>query len=151
MGPWGNLFVPFAIYNNWQGITKFFDKLWDDITSIFDSAWQLIKPIIDKIKGAISWITGSGIGDTLKGWGGGLLRSVGLGGDGAAAPAAGVPAQAQSIVQQAAGVQSAGRVEGQVGVDIHMSGNVPEGTTMTTRQRGQVRATGDVGQSMVPA
>lgn len=152
---WLASFIPQPLITAWKAVSKFFEDLWDDIEDAFDSAWKFIKPIIDALKNAIGWITNnmpsiSGIGETIAGWGKGAASFFGFGG-GDKKPAAGLPTQAQqSIVQQAA-TAPATRIDGEVGVEIHMTGDVPPGTTLRTRERGRVRATGDVGVSMAPA
>lgn len=150
----------------WDAIKPYFETLLKGVSRAFEIAWGIIEPIIDAMRKAIEWITGnlpslSGLGEKISGAGAAVFnapgRAVDWAGDqfrnifgGAAGAGPSIPQQATaqpSIVQQGAGVQQPARVEGQVGVDIHMTG-APPGTTIATHERGQVRATGDVGQTM---
>lgn len=165
---WIPQFVWDGIKAAWSGITSFFDTIWKGVTKVFETAWGIIKPIVDALKAAIGWITDnlpsvSGATDAIKGVGRTVFEAPGKAADwvgeqwrntfgAGAGPAPSIQQQAAAapaIVQQAAAAPA--RVEGQVGVDIHMTG-APPGTTISTQERGQVRATGDVGQTMaVPA
>jgi phage-related protein len=143
-------FIPQPVIDAWQAVSGFFKSLWDDVTKIFDDAWALIKPIVDAIKNAISWITDnmpslSGIGQKLGNVGSAIFNAPGRALDYVTGRGGKQPGQ--TIVQQATAQQATAKLDGAVDVNIHMAG-APAGTTVETAQRGQVRATGDVGRSM---
>jgi phage-related minor tail protein len=46
-----------TIIAHWEPIKAFFATLWDDVTAAFSAAWDAISPIVDKITGAVDWIT----------------------------------------------------------------------------------------------
>ena len=46
-----------AIIDNWEPIKAFFARLWDDVKAIFAAAWDYISPIVNKVTGAVGWIT----------------------------------------------------------------------------------------------
>lgn len=149
-------FIPQPVLDAWSTVQKFFTDLLDGVAAAFQRAWKIIEPIVTALRDAIGWIANnmpslSGIGEKLGRVGSAVWNAPGnaldlgrerigslLGGGG------------QSVVQQQAAAQPAARVDGEVGVDIHMTG-APPGTTIETHERGQVRATGDVGHSMAPA
>jgi hypothetical protein len=155
----------------WEALPRFFDERWKLVTAIFERAWAIIKPIVDAIKTAIGWITDNvpslgKVGDALKGAGAAVFNAPGraldwaggkLGFGGGAAPdTAGdrvrnaFAGNNNGAVLQAAPSATPARVDGEVDVKIHMTG-APPGTTIETREQGQVRAAGDPGMSMAPA
>jgi phage-related minor tail protein len=46
-----------TIIAHWDPIKAFFAALWDDVKAVFAAAWDYISPIVDKITGAVDWIT----------------------------------------------------------------------------------------------
>jgi phage-related minor tail protein len=46
-----------TIIAHWDPIKAFFVTLWDGIKDVFSAAWDFISPIVDKITGAVDWIT----------------------------------------------------------------------------------------------
>lgn len=171
LGPWANLFAPLAIYNNWDALADFFDNLWKRVAAIFEWAWSVIKPIIDGLRDGLTWLLDklppmSGIANTAASVGKTVFSAPGRaldwtgeqlgriwpwGGGGRAEPSVVEQAAQRSVVEQATTAQQInGRVE--VDANIHLAG-APPGTTVEahTREEGAVRATGDVGLSMVPA
>jgi hypothetical protein len=102
-----------TIIAHWEPIKAFFSTLWDDVKAVFAAAWDYISPIVDKITGAVDWIT----------------ESVGKLGDFIQHPFGGGEAQAIDVGTLNAAIGAATQqTEARIKVDF---GNAPRGTRVS--------------------
>jgi hypothetical protein len=105
------------IIAHWEPIKQFFGDLWDWIKDVFRRAWEYIKGIIDKVVGAVHWVTDK------AGW---LGRKLGLVPDIEVTPTS--PAISQGALNAGTAAGAAAGAQAQLSVDF---ANTPRGTRVT--------------------
>lgn len=109
------------IIAHWEPIKEFFGDLWDSIMAIFRRAWEFIKGIVDKVVGAVNWVS------SKAGW---LGRKLGIVSDVEVTPTVAPVSQGALAAGTAAGVASS---EARIAVDF---ANAPRGTRASADTRG---------------
>ena len=126
------IFLPMAIYENWEPIKAFFNTVWDAITDRFTAGWAAIKPIIEAMKNGLDWVRNSSFGRFAAG-----VVNAGTvpetADTGSASPGGGGPAP--DLYRPGGPALAAAQNQGQVNVRIQLDG-APPGTKIESSASG---------------
>lgn len=156
------------VVNHWRGILDFFSHMGDQLAAPFVEAWDVIRPILDRLENTKlgRWLAQpigrdadkadaaatalNRLGSGAAGLGGLPIRqAVNDNPDGAtqAGPANDPFAARPSFLQRPIDHQGGGRLDGEVNVNVNLTG-APPGTRVTTTSKGPVAPQTSVGFNM---